>query len=877
MDPAYGPDAAAGKCGVPAATIRRIARELAEAAFDQAITLDVPWTDADGRRHETMTGRPVSMHAMRGISAHSNGFDTCRAIHLLQMLLGAVDTPGAFRFKPPFPKPIPPGPKPSGKNVAPMTPLAGPPLGNPTGPEDLLLQPDGSPMRIDKAYSWEAPIAAHGMMHMVITNAYRGDPYPIDTLFMFMANMSWNSAMNTSETIRMLTDIDPATGEYRIPHIIYSDAFDSEMVAYADLVLPDTTYLERWDCLSLLDRPISDGESLADGIRHPVVQPDRDVRPFQDVLLDLGARLGLPGMVREDGGARYPGGYADYIVNHERTPGIGPLAGWRGADGGSVGRGAPNPGQLDAYVANGAFWRHELPASQRYFRYANREYLDWAHGIGLIPTAAPIVLQLYSEILQKYRLAAQGHGAIQPPEHLRARVVENFDPLPDWREPLEGTLVDGAQFPLHAITQRPMIMYHSWHTQNAWLRQIIGRNDLYVATSTARALGLADGDWAWVVSHVGRIKVRVRTMDGVQADTVWTWNAIGKRSGAWNLAPDAPEAKQGFLLNHLISELLPHDMNQRRFANADPVTGQAAWYDLRVRVEKCAAEECSGLVAPQFAELAAPPGIPDPPRVNRFGEAFRPAGATGRVDAMTSIPENTGGKALGLLIDLDTCVGCHACVTACKGYNSVSAAGPLSDINAYQAEQRGTWFNRVFSYEVDDGAAGRTVHFPKNCLHCEKPDCVTVCPTGASYKRAEDGIVLIDTDICIGCKLCAWACPYGAREVDEDEGVMRKCTLCVDKIYDERLSERDRQPACVTTCPTGARHFGDFKDPDSKVSRLVRERGGIDLMPETGYRPVSKYLPPRPRTAPDREPAREAPGTAAANGFLRWVDRVLTR
>ncbi|HEX3347398.1 MAG TPA: 4Fe-4S dicluster domain-containing protein [Acetobacteraceae bacterium] len=245
---------------------------------------------------------------------------------------------------------------------------------------------------------------------------------------------------------------------------------------------------------------------------------------------------------------------------------------------------------------------------------------------------------------------------------------------------------------------------------------------------------------------------------------------------------------------------------------------------------------------------------------------------------MTSIPENTGGKALGLLIDLDTCVGCHACVTACKGYNSVSAAGPLSDINPYQAEQRGTWFNRVFSYEVDDGGSGRAVHFPKNCLHCEKPDCVTVCPTGASYKRAEDGIVLINTDICIGCKLCSWACPYGAREMDEDEGVMRKCTLCVDKIYDERLSERDRQPACVTTCPTGARHFGDFKDPESKVSRLVRERGGIELMPETGYRPVSKYLPPRKRTAPDREPPREqVAAPAAANGFLRWVDRVLTR
>ncbi|MBV9539074.1 MAG: molybdopterin-dependent oxidoreductase, partial [Acidisphaera sp.] len=525
MHPRYAPAQAEKLCGVPAATIRRIARELADTAFEQAITLDVPWTDAWGRTHATMLGRPVSMHAMRGISAHSNGFDTCRALHLLQMLLGAVDTPGAFRFKPPFPRPIPPAPKPAGKTVAPNTPLGGVPLGNPTGPEDLILAPDGSPMRIDKAYSWEAPIAAHGMMHMVITNAHNRDPYPIDTLFMFMANMSWNSAMNTSETIRMLTAKDDATGEYRIPHIIYSDAFASEMVAYADLVLPDTTYLERWDCMSLLDRPISDGESVADAIRQPVVQPDRDVRPFQDVLIELGTRLGLPGLLREDGSPRYPGGYADYLANHERSPGIGPLAGWRGADGSKIGRGEPNPRQLDAYVRNGAFWRHELAPSQRYFRYANRDYLDWAHGIGITPSAAPIPLQLYSEILQKYRLAAQGFGPIQPPDHLRARVIEAFDPLPDWRAPLEGSLVDTGAYPLHAITQRPMIMYHAWGSLNAWLRQILGSNDLYMARSTAASLGLADRDWVWVTSHVGRIKARLRTMDGVQPDTVWTWNA----------------------------------------------------------------------------------------------------------------------------------------------------------------------------------------------------------------------------------------------------------------------------------------------------------------------------------------------------------------
>src|SRR6478752_5779013 len=106
LDPQYAPDAVAARCGVPAETIRRIARELAAAAFDSKLRLPIPWTDAAGRQHPDMEGRPVAMHAMRGISAHSNGFHTCRALHLLQLLLGAVDAPGSFRYQPPFPKPI---------------------------------------------------------------------------------------------------------------------------------------------------------------------------------------------------------------------------------------------------------------------------------------------------------------------------------------------------------------------------------------------------------------------------------------------------------------------------------------------------------------------------------------------------------------------------------------------------------------------------------------------------------------------------------------------------------------------------------------------------------------------------------------------------
>ncbi|HEY2395479.1 MAG TPA: 4Fe-4S dicluster domain-containing protein [Rudaea sp.] len=174
-----------------------------------------------------------------------------------------------------------------------------------------------------------------------------------------------------------------------------------------------------------------------------------------------------------------------------------------------------------------------------------------------------------------------------------------------------------------------------------------------------------------------------------------------------------------------------------------------------------------------------------------------------------------------------------------------------------------------------------TVHFPRSCLHCETPDCVTVCPTGASYKRAEDGIVLVDEDLCIGCKLCSWACPYGAREYSEVRGTMQKCTLCVDRIYNESFDEIDRQPACVMACPTRARHFGDLGDPDSAVSKLVAERGGYDLMPEMGYRPVNQYLPPRPRRdgncAGATPPAEEKVDFSTAPLLLRWMDKLLSR
>ena len=255
---------------------------------------------------------------------------------------------------------------------------------------------------------------------------------------------------------------------------------------------------------------------------------------------------------------------------------------------------------------------------------------------------------------------------------------------------------------------------------------------------------------------------------------------------------------------------------------------------------------------------------------------------------MTALPPPSKKK-LGLVIDLDTCVGCHACATSCKEWNAGGIAGPLTDERPYGKDPQGVWFNRVHSYEIEatgdqgpgtgEAQPAMTLHFPRSCLHCETPACVTVCPTGASYKRAEDGIVLVDEDKCIGCKLCSWACPYGAREYSAVEGVMKKCTLCVDRIYNDKLDEIDRQPACVQACPTRARHFGDLGDPQSQVSKLVAERGGVALMPELGYAPTNRYLPPRPRRAGngDGVPADNAERADAGNFARRWLNRLIQR
>jgi anaerobic selenocysteine-containing dehydrogenase len=385
----YTAEWASGITGIPAETIRRLAHEMGITARDQKIELPIAWTDSWGKRHDSVTGNPVAFHAMRGLAAHSNGFHTIRTLAILMSLLGTIDRPGGFRHKAPYPRAVPPNARPpkGPEAVKPDTPLDGAPLGWPESPDDLFVDAAGEPVRIDKGFSWEHPLSAHGLMHNVITNAWRGDPYPIDTLLIFMANMAWNSTMNTSEVRKMLND-KREDGQYKIPFLVVCDAFQSEMTAFADLILPDTTYLERHDCMSMLDRPISEFDGPVDSVRIPVLPPTGQCKPFQEVLVELASRLKLPAFTTPKAAASSATTRTSSSTTKPRPARASaswPAGAARAAT--KSMRGEPNPKQWEMYAANNCVFQHHLPPEHQYMRNWNDGYMRWAQGCG--PAARP--------------------------------------------------------------------------------------------------------------------------------------------------------------------------------------------------------------------------------------------------------------------------------------------------------------------------------------------------------------------------------------------------------------------------------------------------------------------------------------------------------
>lgn len=208
-------------------------------------------------------------------------------------------------------------------------------------------------------------------------------------------------------------------------------------------------------------------------------------------------------------------------------------------------------------------------------------------------------------------------------------------------------------------------------------------------------------------------------------------------------------------------------------------------------------------------------------------------------------------KRYGLVIDLRRCVGCEACTIACKQENHTPP---------------GVAYAKVIKEEVGEYPHVRRRFLPVLCNQCENPPCVDVCPVGATWKREDDGIVVVDYDLCIGCRYCIAACPYGARYFDFGDnyqepmsefeaqpspeygeyrvrangkspiGNVRKCTFCLHRVA------RGDEPACVQTCMPHARIFGDLNDPEAEISRLVAERRGFRLKEELGTGPNVFYL-----------------------------------
>ena len=181
-----------------------------------------------------------------------------------------------------------------------------------------------------------------------------------------------------------------------------------------------------------------------------------------------------------------------------------------------------------------------------------------------------------------------------------------------------------------------------------------------------------------------------------------------------------------------------------------------------------------------------------------------------------------GGKPhYGMLIDTRRCVGCHACSVSCKAEFDV----PLGETRSWvEYIEKGTFpdVKRAF--------------LPRLCNQCSEPQCVPVCPTNATWKRAEDGIVVVDEDVCIGCKYCVQACPYDARFINTVTGNADKCDFCIHRV------SQGLEPACVESCLGRARIFGDLNDPDSEISRTIGSNSVSVLRAEKGTKPNVFYI-----------------------------------
>ena len=216
------------------------------------------------------------------------------------------------------------------------------------------------------------------------------------------------------------------------------------------------------------------------------------------------------------------------------------------------------------------------------------------------------------------------------------------------------------------------------------------------------------------------------------------------------------------------------------------------------------------------------------------GVLLMPFGSSARTNKDTKT-----GPYWGYLVDTTKCIGCCACMRACKAENDVPDGNARTWVERYRISADGKVqvdapLEPDFNYPEREGDVDRAFFVPKICNHCDKSVCSQVCPVGASY-QTEDGVVLVDEKRCIGCGYCVQACPYGTRFINPKTHVADKCTLCYHRI------SKGLQPACAASCPTGSRVFGDLNDKDSTISQLVRQLRPRVLLPEMGTHPKCYY------------------------------------
>ena len=661
---------------------------------------------------------------------------------------------------------------------------------------------------------WDAPLAAHGMMHMVITNAAKGDPYPDRRAVHVHGQHELELGDECAGHARGISR--RRTRRRRVRHPAASSTpmpMPPRWSHYADLILPDTTYLERWDCISLLDRPISEADGPADSIRQPVVEPDRDVRPFQEVLLDLGARLGLPGMATH----RWHAALSRRLSRLHRQPRTraGPWAARRlprpGRQGARAGaRSIPN--QLEHYIDNGCHWFYELPDHMKYYKHVNWAYLDWATFMGFLGKPEPIIHQLYLRAAAEIPAGGAGprQGRCRPPSTAQ-RIETYFDPIPFWYPPFEGEHGERA-------TNFPCTRSRSgrWPCITPGARRTPGcaRSSAATGSTCTRARGRArHRRWRLGDRHLAsrpRSSARRSSWMASIRDTVWTWNAIGKRSGAWGLDAGCAGSQKGLPAQSLD---LANFCRNVKAATATPTAIRSPGRR-RGTISACASRRR------RTRRRRASRSSPALKNAEEGEMTSLPASPAQRNSASSSIstPASAARPAPRPARN-----GTRKAIRRRSPTTSPYGADPMRRLAQPRPRLRG---------EGAGQGPARIVHFPRSCLHCETPACVTVCPTGASYKRAEDGIVLVNPDTCIGCKLCSWACPYGAREYDYAHGVMKKCTLCVDRIYNENFEPEDRVAGLREGLPDRCAPFR--RSRRSRLRRVEAGGGARRLRPAAG-------------------------------------------